>query len=106
MIDHFRRQRPTERFDEAIQAPEAKEPSPAHRLEIKERWSEVARVLAGLPELQRQVFVSREIDGKATAEVCETYGISQNNLWVMVHRTRNRLRQDGALLESQLQNAA
>ena len=45
-----------------------------------------------LPERIRQVFLMRELDGTSSPEICETMGISQQNLWTMLHRARMALR--------------
>jgi DNA-directed RNA polymerase specialized sigma24 family protein len=34
----------------------------------------------------------REIEGKATDEVCRTLGVSPANLWVLLHRAKARAR--------------
>lgn len=47
-----------------------------------------------LPERLRAAFVMREIDGAETSEVIELLGISSaNNLWVMLSRAREKLRE-------------
>jgi RNA polymerase sigma-70 factor (ECF subfamily) len=35
----------------------------------------------------------REMEGMDTAQLCEVLRISQNNLWVMLHRARMALRE-------------
>ncbi|GJL78785.1 MAG: RNA polymerase sigma factor [Nitrospinaceae bacterium] len=40
----------------------------------------------------RQIFVLREIEGLQSETICAEFGISPNNLWVMLHRTRNQLK--------------
>lgn len=35
----------------------------------------------------------REMYNAATLQICETLGISQNNLWVTLHRARMALRE-------------
>jgi RNA polymerase sigma-70 factor (ECF subfamily) len=45
-----------------------------------------------LPPAQRQAFVMREIDGDDPASVCQQLGVTEGNLWVLVHRARVQLR--------------
>jgi RNA polymerase sigma-70 factor (ECF subfamily) len=45
-----------------------------------------------LPKNVAAVFNLRELDGLETKEVCELLNISENNLWVMLHRARMALR--------------
>jgi RNA polymerase sigma-70 factor (ECF subfamily) len=45
-----------------------------------------------LPERLRSAFVMREVDGHSTDDLCDSLGISSNNLWVMLHRARMKLR--------------
>lgn len=58
--------------------------------------AELRRLLAGaidaLPDALRTVFVLREVDGKATAEVAEALGLSADNVKVRLHRARAALR--------------
>ena len=39
------------------------------------------------------VFTLREIDGLTATEICEILNITPNNLWVLLHRSRSKLRQ-------------
>jgi len=45
-----------------------------------------------LPEKVGQAFLLRELDGYGVQEICSTLGVSQNNLFVMLHRARLALR--------------
>lgn len=45
-----------------------------------------------LPGAQRQVVVLRDVEGVASADVCELLGISDGNQRVLLHRGRARLR--------------
>jgi DNA-directed RNA polymerase specialized sigma24 family protein len=40
-----------------------------------------------------RAFTMHAIDGRDTEEVCETLGITPGNLWVLLHRARNKLRE-------------
>jgi len=48
--------------------------------------------LETLPDQMRQAVVLREIDGLSGRVVCEILGISETNLWTLVHRAKTRLR--------------
>ncbi len=57
---------------------------------------QVYQILSGcIDELSpkfRQLYVLREIEGRDSESICEDFDITQNNLWVMLHRTRNLLK--------------
>jgi RNA polymerase sigma-70 factor (ECF subfamily) len=38
-------------------------------------------------------FTLREIDGLTSTEICDILNITPNNLWVLLHRSRRKLRQ-------------
>ncbi|HEX6622944.1 MAG TPA: sigma-70 family RNA polymerase sigma factor [Pyrinomonadaceae bacterium] len=48
--------------------------------------------LSPLPARVSGAFVLREVDGLGTEEICRKFGVSANNLWVMLHRARLHLR--------------
>ena len=52
----------------------------------------IASALDELPDAMRQVLVLREIDGLSGKQVCEILGLSETNLWTMVHRAKARMR--------------
>lgn len=60
------------------------------------RQSEFLRVLdeclSPLPARVSGAFVLREVDGLASEEICQLFGVTTNNLWVMLHRARLHLR--------------
>lgn len=62
--------------------------------EIAEQRQELARALAGierLPPNLRDAMRLRVIEDRDTASVCATLGISEENLFVRVHRARKQL---------------
>jgi RNA polymerase sigma-70 factor (ECF subfamily) len=61
-------------------------------LESREFWETFERCLSQLPSQMSIAFTLREIDGLSATEICEILNITQNNLWVLLHRGRNRLR--------------
>ena len=48
----------------------------------------IEQCLDGLPAAQREVFVSREMEGAETPEICKILGISATNMSVMLFRAR------------------
>jgi RNA polymerase sigma-70 factor (ECF subfamily) len=66
---------------------------PETALDRKEFWETFRSCLDKLPERVANVFMLREMDGLDTAQICEALRLSQNNLWVMLHRARMALRE-------------
>ena len=48
--------------------------------------------LSGLSPNHANAFTLREIEGLGTAEICKVLGVSETNLWVILHRARALLR--------------
>jgi len=71
---------------------------PIHALESREFWETFERCLAKLPRQMSIAFTLREIDGLSSSEICEILKVTPSNLWVLLHRSRVKLRQ---LLESE-----
>lgn len=67
-------------------------PQQVQKLDRKEFMAQFYECADKLPERIRQVFIMREIDGVTSPEICETMGISQQNLWTILHRARMALR--------------
>ena len=62
--------------------------------EIAEQREELARALAGierLPATLRDAMLLRVVEDRTTASVCAELGISEENLFVRVHRARKHL---------------
>ena len=62
--------------------------------EVAEQRQQLARVLAGieaLPQGLRDVMRLRMLEEQSTDAVCRTLGISEENLFVRVHRARKQL---------------
>ncbi len=67
---------------------------PDEALEQKEFWQAFQECLEGLPKHLADLFTLREIQGIESEEVRKTLEISTtNNMWVMLSRTRRRLRE-------------
>jgi len=58
-----------------------------------EFWQTMHDCLSKLPRRHSVVFTLREIDCMSTQEICRTVSISEDNLWVMLHRARMALRE-------------
>ena len=58
-----------------------------------EFWATFRDCLSKLPARVADVFMLREMEEMGTAEICQALRISQNNLWVMLHRARMALRE-------------
>src|SRR5262249_14300260 len=61
-------------------------------LESREVWKTFEHCLSQLPPQMSIAFTLREIDGLSSTEICEILNVTPNNLWVLLHRGRNRLR--------------
>ncbi len=67
--------------------------SPEALLEQSQFMDQFQSCLSKLPENLRAVFVMRNIDELSTEEICEKLDISSNNVWVILYRSRMRLRE-------------
>jgi RNA polymerase sigma-70 factor (ECF subfamily) len=65
---------------------------PVHTLESREFWETFEHCLSQLPHQMSIAFTLREIDCLTSTEICEILNITPNNLWVLLHRGRNKLR--------------
>jgi RNA polymerase sigma-70 factor (ECF subfamily) len=80
--------------------PEAPQPlwsnttDPETELLSAELAAHIERAIATLPERQREVLVLRDVEGWSSEDVCNVLGISQTNQRVILHRARNRVRDD------------
>ena len=64
----------------------------AHLLESRELWETFNHCLSQLPQQIAIAFTLCEIDGLESNEICEILNVTPNNLWVMLHRGRTKLR--------------
>lgn len=55
-------------------------------------WRTFQECSSKLPKNVAVVFQLREVDGLESREICDLLGISESNLWVMLHRARMALR--------------
>lgn len=63
-------------------------PNPDSALESKQFWSIFEDCLSKLKPQQAEVFLAREVHGMSSEEVSESYSLSSNNVWVLMHRAR------------------
>lgn len=65
---------------------------PAKILEQKEFWEALDGCLKKLPLRLHSVFVLYQMEEHTTEEICKELEVTPTNLWVMLHRSRLRLR--------------
>lgn len=65
---------------------------PSRRMELTEFRRAMETALGKLPPRIAQVFQLYAVEERPNHEVCDRLGISENNLWVMLHRARKQLR--------------
>src|SRR5258706_3544851 len=66
--------------------------SPGASLDSQVVWKTFHDCSTKLPSNQAPVFNFLEVDGVESKEICTLLNISENNLWVMLHRARMALR--------------
>lgn len=71
----------------------AESQSPSRRMELAEFRASLEVALGKLPPRLAQVFQLYEVEEQSNTEVCQKLNISENNLWVMLHRARAQLRE-------------
>jgi RNA polymerase sigma-70 factor (ECF subfamily) len=65
---------------------------PSRRMELAEFRQALETALGKLPPRIAQVFQLYAVEERSNHEVCGRLGISERNLWVMLHRARKQLR--------------
>lgn len=65
---------------------------PQHLLSLHQLLGKVDSVIAGLPKAVAEVFMAREIEGESTSDLSQRLGVSEENIWVRVHRAKKALR--------------
>lgn len=68
------------------------EPDPSIHLDRKEFWDILHHCLKRLPARTAAAFVQREVEFLDPGDIQANLGITQSNLWVLLHRARNQLR--------------
>ncbi len=67
-------------------------PSSEHQLLAKERWQQVVKAVAALPDRQKLVFTLSHIDERTAAEISEATGMSPATVRVHLFRAIRKLR--------------
>lgn len=67
---------------------------PEQDLLSRELASQLERALDVLPPRQREVITMRDVEGWSAEDVCNVLGISQTNQRVILHRARDRVRNE------------
>jgi RNA polymerase sigma-70 factor (ECF subfamily) len=68
------------------------ESSTEHKLLMKERWQQVIKAVASLPDRQRLVFTLSHIDERTASEISEATGMSPATVRVHLFRALRKLR--------------
>jgi len=109
IMDHFREIKKTVSYDlsESDDSAPPQFNASGHFLNMPKNWDlspekaaenqELAQALLfcmdGLSDKFRRIFVLKEIEGLSSEEICNEFDIQPTNLWVILHRARNRLKQ-------------
>ena len=91
--DCFEQSGPWQGHWRAERAPNSWTVGSSQCFESREFWEVMEHCLSQLPQQMSIAFTLREIDGLTSNEICEILNVSPNNLWVMLHRSRNKLRE-------------
>lgn len=73
--------------------PQQWEPDAAEVMQRSEFWKTMSECLSKLPQRVADVFAMREMEDVASKEICALLSISENNLWVILHRARKASRE-------------
>jgi RNA polymerase sigma-70 factor (ECF subfamily) len=65
---------------------------PADLFRKKEFLAQVTKCVSDLTPRLAHAFTLREIDGLESKEICKVLGVSETNLWVILHRARMLMR--------------
>lgn len=76
----------------AVEQIPAREVSSERRLLARERWEQVSKMVATLPDRQRLVFTLSQIDEQSPAEISEATGMSPATVRVHLFRALRKLR--------------
>ena len=67
-------------------------PDPEQQAAASQMRALLERLIDGLPDASRTVFMLRDVEGMSTSEVSEALGITEENVKVRLHRARAALR--------------
>ena len=66
--------------------------SPEESMEQQEFWEQVERCRTALPPEQERLFVLKYLEDVGADELCKVFGITSTNLWVRLHRVRDKMK--------------
>ncbi len=89
--DHFRRQRPADPVEQAVELP-SPDPGPAQQLERRLDTEQLSRALRALPEEPRDLIVLARYHGMPYDRIADALGIEVGTVKVRVHRAMKQLR--------------
>ncbi|MCZ6673923.1 MAG: sigma-70 family RNA polymerase sigma factor [Verrucomicrobia bacterium] len=78
-------------FDEA-KLEDLRNISPDRALMRAEFWDVVVSCLEKLPNKTAEIFWAKEVEGQSTTKIAVEHGVTDNNVWVLMHRARSFLR--------------
>ncbi|BDD02836.1 sigma-70 family RNA polymerase sigma factor [Aureibacter tunicatorum] len=64
-----------------------------NEIEQKELNRMIMASIESLPDNAAKVFKMKYIDGMATEDICQELNLTTSNVWVLLHRSRNKVRQ-------------
>jgi RNA polymerase sigma-70 factor, ECF subfamily len=70
---------------------ESPEPGPEQQADARQRFQQALARIAALPVTLRRAVELRLLHDRSTAEVCDALQISEENLFVRLHRARKQL---------------
>jgi RNA polymerase sigma-70 factor (ECF subfamily) len=76
-----------------LEVVDLKSVSPDRAVEHSEFWELVGSCLARLPKKTADIFWAKEVEGLSTATIAAEQGVTDNNVWVSMHRARSFLRE-------------
>ena len=90
--DHWRRRRDHAPLEAAEHVPGGEEPHAA--LERREAFATLSRLLAGLPERERDLVSLKYGAGLTNRAIAKQLSLSESNVGTILHRTVQKLRAD------------
>ena len=69
------------------------EQTPEKLLVSQQAVNAMNKAIEALPKTLKEVLILRDVEGVEAKEVCEILGITETNLYVRLHRARERVRQ-------------
>ncbi len=89
-VDHFRQRRPHAPLEEAAGVPGG--PTPEELAERRSDFERLARLLAELPDRERELVALKYGAGLTNRAIAKATGLSESNVGTVLHRTVGRLR--------------